>query len=116
MPAKSYIYALPYEFYEQDKVRRYGFHGTSHKYVSQRAAAMLGKPAEELKLISCHLGNGSSVTAIDGGKMCIRDSLYLGGEVVDAATARDSVSQLTHIVGGLCGAGLGFAMGRGRRI
>ena len=68
MPAKSYIYALPYEFYEQDKVRRYGFHGTSHKYVSQRAAAMLGKPAEELKLISCHLGNGSSVTAIDGGK------------------------------------------------
>ena len=68
MPAKSYIYALPYEFYEQDKVRRYGFHGTSHKYVSQRAAAMLGKPIEELKLISCHLGNGSSVTAIDGGK------------------------------------------------
>ena len=64
----AYTYALPYEFYEQDKVRRYGFHGTSHKYVSQRAAAMLGKPAEELKLISCHLGNGSSVTAIDGGK------------------------------------------------
>ena len=68
MPAKSYIYALPYEFYEQDKVRRYGFHGTSHRYVSARAAAMLGKPIEELKLISCHLGNGSSVTAIDGGK------------------------------------------------
>ena len=58
----------PYEYYEQDKVRRYGFHGTSHKYVSQRAAAMLGKPIEELKLISCHLGNGSSITAIDGGK------------------------------------------------
>ena len=68
MPPVAYTYALPYEFYEQDKVRRYGFHGTSHKYVSQRAAAMLGKPAEELKLISCHLGNGSSVTAIDGGK------------------------------------------------
>ena len=63
-----YTYALPYEYYEQDKVRRYGFHGTSHKYVSQRAAAMLGKPIEELKLISCHLGNGSSITAIDGGK------------------------------------------------
>ena len=68
MPPVAYTYALPYEYYEQDKVRRYGFHGTSHKYVSQRAAAMLGKPIEELKLISCHLGNGSSITAVDGGK------------------------------------------------
>ena len=68
MPPKAYLYALPYEYYEKDKVRRYGFHGTSHRYVSQRAAAMLGKPIEELKLISCHLGNGSSVAAIDGGK------------------------------------------------
>ena len=68
MPAVAYTYALPYEYYENDSVRRYGFHGTSHKYVSQRAAAMLGKPIEELKLVSCHLGNGSSVTAIDGGK------------------------------------------------
>jgi len=62
------MYALPWEYYEEDKVRRYGFHGTSHKYVSQRAAVMLDKPIESLKLISCHLGNGSSVTAIDGGK------------------------------------------------
>ena len=68
MPPVAYTYALPYEYYENDKVRRYGFHGTSHKYVAQRAAAMLGKDASELKLISCHLGNGSSVTAIDGGK------------------------------------------------
>ena len=68
MPPVAYTYALPYEYYEQDKVRRYGFHGTSHKYVVQRAAAMLGKPIEELKLISCHLGNGSSITAINGGK------------------------------------------------
>ena len=68
MPEVAYTYALPYEYYENDKVRRYGFHGTSHKYVAGRAAAMLGKPAEELKLVSCHLGNGSSVTAIDGGK------------------------------------------------
>ena len=68
MPDYAYMYALPYEYYENDKVRRYGFHGTSHKYVSQRAAAMLGKKPEELKLISCHLGNGSSVTAVDGGK------------------------------------------------
>ena len=68
MPPVAYTYALPYEYYEKDKVRRYGFHGTSPKYVSQRAADMLGKPISELKLISCHLGNGSSVTAIDGGK------------------------------------------------
>ena len=68
MPSVAYTYALPYEYYKQDKVRRYGFHGTSHKYVAGRAAAMLGKPIEELKLISCHLGNGSSVTAVDGGK------------------------------------------------
>ena len=68
MPAAAYMYALPYEYYEKDKVRRYGFHGTSHKYVTQRAAAMLGKPIEELKLISCHLGNGSSIAAVDGGR------------------------------------------------
>ena len=68
MPPAAYMYALPYEYYEKDKVRRYGFHGTSHKYVAGRAAAMLGRPIEELKLISCHLGNGSSITAIDGGK------------------------------------------------
>ncbi|MCD8331141.1 MAG: acetate kinase [Oscillospiraceae bacterium] len=68
MPPKAYIYELPYEYYEQDKVRRYGFHGTSHMYVSRRAAAMLGRPIEELKIITCHLGNGSSVTAVDGGK------------------------------------------------
>ena len=68
VPPVAYTYALPYEYYKEDKVRRYGFHGTSHKYVSQRAAAMLGKPIEELKIISCHLGNGSSITAIDGGK------------------------------------------------
>ena len=68
MPAQAYMYALPYAWYEEDKVRRYGFHGTSHKYVAGRAAAMLGKKPEEVKLISCHLGNGSSVTAVDGGK------------------------------------------------
>ncbi len=68
MPAKAYMYALPYAYYENDKVRRYGFHGTSHKYVSGRAAVMLGKKPEDLKLISCHLGNGSSIAAVDGGK------------------------------------------------
>ena len=68
MPAAAYMYALPYEYYEKDKVRRYGFHGTSHKYVTQRAADMLGKPIESLKLISCHLGNGSSIAAVFHGK------------------------------------------------
>ena len=68
MPEVAYTYAIPHEYYENDKVRRYGFHGTSHKYVAGRAAAMLGKDIADLKLISCHLGNGSSVTAIDGGK------------------------------------------------
>ncbi len=68
MPAKAYTYAIPYEYYETDKMRRYGFHGTSHRYVSARCAAILGKPIEELKIVSCHMGNGSSITAVDGGK------------------------------------------------
>ncbi len=68
MPPVAYTYALPYQYYQEDKVRRYGFHGTSHKYVTGRAAEILDKPLEELKLISCHLGNGSSITAVDGGK------------------------------------------------
>ena len=62
-----YIYPIPYEFYETDHVRRYGFHGTSHRYVSAELAKALGKPIEELKIITCHLGNGSSITAVDGG-------------------------------------------------
>ena len=63
-----YVYPIPYEFYENDKIRRYGFHGTSHRYVSAKLAECLGKPAEELKIVTCHLGNGSSITAVDGGK------------------------------------------------
>ncbi len=63
-----YIYPIPYEFYENDKVRRYGFHGTSHRFVSYELAKVMGKPIEELKIITCHLGNGSSVTAVEGGK------------------------------------------------
>ncbi len=69
MPKSSYIYALPYEVYEKYKVRRYGFHGTSHKFVAQQAAKMLGKPLEDIKLITCHLGNGSSVSAVKDGKV-----------------------------------------------
>ncbi|MBR3706839.1 MAG: acetate kinase [Firmicutes bacterium] len=68
MPAESYIYALPYEYYTKYGVRRYGFHGTSHRYVSARAAEMLGKDLKDLKLITCHLGNGSSLAAVKDGK------------------------------------------------
>jgi acetate kinase len=68
MPESSFLYSLPYELYEKYGIRKYGFHGTSHKYVSERAAVMLGRPLEQLRLISCHLGNGASITAIEGGK------------------------------------------------
>ena len=74
MPAESYLYALPYEYYTKYGVRRYGFHGTSHKYVSQRAADMLNVNMNDLKIITCHLGNGASVSAIKGGK-CIDTSM-----------------------------------------
>ena len=76
MPPESYIYALPYEYYEKYGVRRYGFHGTSHMYVSQRAADMLNTNLDELKIITCHLGNGASVSAIKHGK-CIDTSMGL---------------------------------------
>lgn len=68
MPESSYLYSLPYEYYEKYGIRKYGFHGTSHKYVSERAAELLGRPADYLRLISCHLGNGASIAAIEGGK------------------------------------------------
>ena len=74
MPPKAYMYALPYEYYEKYGIRKYGFHGTSHKYVSQEAAKTLGKAPEELKIVTCHLGNGSSVSAVDGGK-CVDTSM-----------------------------------------
>jgi acetate kinase len=68
MPESSYLYSLPYEYYKNYGIRKYGFHGTSHKYVSQRAAELLGRPLEHLRLISCHLGNGASIAAIEGGR------------------------------------------------
>ncbi len=74
MPAKAYMYALPYDLYERLGIRRYGFHGTSHSYVAHRAAEILGKPLESLKVITCHLGNGSSIAAIKNGK-CIDTSM-----------------------------------------
>ena len=68
MPAKAYLYGIPYEYYEKYQVRRYGFHGTSHSYVSNRTAEILGKDVNDMKIIVCHLGNGASVCAVDHGK------------------------------------------------
>ena len=68
MPKRAYLYALPYEYYKKYRIRKYGFHGTSHRYVAVRAAEMLGRPIDELKIVTCHLGNGSSVCAVDGGR------------------------------------------------
>lgn len=67
MPQKSYMYPLPYEYYEKYGIRKYGFHGTSHRYLAERAADILGEPLNELRIITCHLGNGCSITAIDHG-------------------------------------------------
>ena len=68
MPAENYLYAIPYEYYEKYRIRRYGFHGTSHQYVSRRCAEIMEKPIEDLKIVTCHLGQGASICAIDGGK------------------------------------------------
>ncbi|MFB9760032.1 acetate kinase [Ectobacillus funiculus] len=68
MPEESFLYSLPYDYYKKYGIRKYGFHGTSHKYVTERAAAMLDRPIEQLRLISCHLGNGASIAAVEGGK------------------------------------------------
>jgi len=76
MPAPAYMYALPYEMYEEYRVRRYGFHGTSHRFVAQRCSEIMGKPLEELKIITCHLGNGSSIAAVDHGE-CVDTSMGL---------------------------------------
>lgn len=74
MPPKAYIYGLPYEVYEKYGIRRYGFHGTSHRFVSEQAAVLMGKELKDLKIITCHLGNGSSIAAVDQGK-CVDTSM-----------------------------------------
>ena len=74
MPKKAYMYGLPYEYYKDYKVRRYGFHGTSHKFVASEAAKFVGKDIKDLKIITCHLGNGSSISAVNGGK-CVDTSM-----------------------------------------
>lgn len=76
MPPEAYIFPVPYEYYEKYQIRRYGFHGTSHRFVSARCAEVMGKNIEDLKIVTCHLGNGSSITAVKGGK-CIDTSMGL---------------------------------------
>ena len=76
IPAKNFMYALPYKYYEEYRVRRYGFHGTSHRYVSRRACEILGVPYEEQKIITAHVGNGGSIAAVDHGK-CVDTSMGL---------------------------------------
>ncbi len=76
MPKEAYLYGLPYEYYEKYQVRRYGFHGTSHSYVSKKAAELLGKKYEDMKIIVCHLGNGASISAVQNGK-CVDTSMGL---------------------------------------
>ena len=100
MPAKAYMYGLPYEMYEKDKIRKYGFHGTSHKYVAQEAAKFLDKDAKDLKIITCHLGNGSSISAVDGGK-CVDTSMGftpLDGVVMGTRTGTMDPAVVTFLL------------------
>ena len=100
MPPKAFMYALPYDLYEKDKIRKYGFHGTSHKYVSQKAAEFLGKDIKDLKIITCHLGNGSSISAVDGGK-CVDTSMGftpLDGVVMGTRTGSMDPAVVTYLI------------------
>ncbi len=95
-----YVYPIPYEYYEQDKIRRYGFHGTSHKYVSAQTAKVLGKPIEELKIVTCHLGNGSSITAVEGGKAIDTSMGFTPQEGITMGTRSGSIDPtvVTHLI------------------
>jgi acetate kinase len=100
MPPKAYIFGVPYKYYEQYKVRRYGAHGTSHRYVSQRCAQLLDKNPEEIKVVTCHLGNGSSITAVDKGK-CVDTSMGftpLGGMIMGTRCGDLDPSVVTFIM------------------
>ena len=99
MPPKAYMYPIPYEYYEKYKVRRYGFHGTSHRYVSDRCAELMGKPKKDLKIVTCHLGNGCSISAIKDG-VCIDTSMGftpLDGFMMGTRTGTMDPSVLTFI-------------------
>lgn len=99
MPPKAYMYPLPYEYYEKYGVRKYGAHGTSHRFVSDRVAAIEGKPKKDLKIITCHLGNGCSITAIKGG-VCVDTSMGftpLDGFMMGTRSGTLDPSALTYI-------------------
>ncbi len=99
MPKHAYMYALPYEYYEKYKVRRYGFHGTSHRYVSDRCAAIMGKEKKDIRMITCHLGNGCSITAIEDGKVLDTSMGFtpLDGFMMGTRTGTMDPSVLTYI-------------------
>lgn len=100
MPEKAYIYALPYELYEKHHIRKYGFHGTSHKYVSAKAAEFMGKNIEDLKIITCHLGNGASLAAIKNGK-CVDTSMGftpLDGVVMGTRSGSIDPAIVTYLI------------------
>ncbi|MDP4134187.1 MAG: acetate kinase [Bacillota bacterium] len=100
MPREAYMYALPMEMYQKHKIRKYGFHGTSHKYVSERCAALMGRPIEELKIITCHLGSGASVCAIKGGKSVDTSMGFtpLDGLVMGTRCGSIDPAVVTHIM------------------
>lgn len=100
MPPEAYMFGLPYEYYEKYKIRKYGFHGTSHRFVSARCAEVMGKPIEDLKIITCHLGNGSSITAVKNGKV-IDTSMGLtplDGEIMGTRTGSIDPSAVLYIM------------------
>ncbi|MBO7503630.1 MAG: acetate kinase [Clostridia bacterium] len=100
MPEKAYMYALPYEFYEKYRLRKYGFHGTSHKFVAERAAEMLGRPIEELKIITLHIGSGASIAAVKNGR-CIDTSMGftpLDGLVMGTRCGKLDPAVVTYLV------------------
>lgn len=100
MPPEAYMFGLPYEYYEKYKIRKYGFHGTSHRFVSARCAEVMGKPIEDLKIITCHLGNGSSITAVKNGKV-IDTSMGLtplDGEIMGTRTGSIDPSAVLYVM------------------
>lgn len=100
MPPEAYMYGLPYEYYEKYGIRKYGFHGTSHRFVSARCAEVMGRPIEELKIVTCHLGNGSSITAVKNGKV-IDTSMGLtplDGEIMGTRTGAIDASAVLYIM------------------
>ncbi len=100
MPPKAYMYGLPYEYYEKYGIRKYGFHGTSHRFVSARCAEVMGRPLEELKLVTCHLGNGSSITAVKNGKVLDTSMglTPLDGEIMGTRTGAIDASAVLYIM------------------